>query len=216
MQKIKLAVKPREEKTPNQLRREGKIPATLYGPGQPSDNVQIDEREFIRLPAGAHSHMIELDFEGKGTNAVIRNIQRKATSSAILNIELYRVSMDRLLTMTVPLKFIGTAPAIAEGAQVIEVFQEADIESLPGDIPDYIEVDLSMLKEIDDSIHFGELTLPKGVKVLNPTDEVVARAVIPRAIEVEEPAAAATAAPAEGAAAEGAAAPAAATPAPNA
>jgi len=206
MQKIKLAVKTREDKKPNQLRREGKIPATLYGPGQPSESVQIDEREFTRLPAGAHSHMIELDLNGKGTNAVIRNIQRKSTAPVVLNVELYRVSMDRLLTMTVPLKFIGTAPAIAEGAQIIESFQDVDIESLPGDLPDFIEVDLTTLKQIDDSIHFAELKLPNGVKILNPLDEVVARAVTPRAIEVEAPTAAAATPAAEGAPAEGAAA----------
>jgi large subunit ribosomal protein L25 len=194
MEKIKLTVNAREGKTPNQLRREGKVPGTLYGPGQPSDNVQVDAREFGRLPSGAYSHMIELNLDGKATNAVIREVQRRSTTSELLHIEFYRVSMDRLLRMTIPLKFVGVSPAVAEGGQLIESFQEIDIESLPADIPDFIEVDLSTILEIDESIHFGQLTVPKGVKVLNPADEVVARVVTPRSIEQEDAAAAAAAA----------------------
>jgi large subunit ribosomal protein L25 len=178
MEKIKLSVNPREGKTPNQLRREGIVPATLYGPGQPSESVQ-------------------LNIAGKSTNAVIRDVQRRSTTHQLLHIEFYRVSMDRLLTMTVPLKFINSSPAAAEGGQLVEVFQSADIESLPGDIPEFIEVDLSVLKAIDDAIHFGDLKLAPTVKLLNPHDEIVAKVVAPRAAEEEAPAAAA---PAEGAA----------------
>jgi large subunit ribosomal protein L25 len=196
MEKIKLSVNPREGKTPNQLRREGIVPATLYGPGQPSESVQVDAREFGRLPSAAYSHMIELNIAGKSANAVIRDVQRRSTTHQLLHVEFYRVSMDRLLTMTVPLKFINTSPAATGGGQLVEVFQSADIESLPGDIPEFIEVDLSQLKEIDDAIHFGDLKIAAAVKLLNPPDEIVAKVVAPRAIEEE----AAAAAPAEGAA----------------
>lgn len=181
MDKIKLTVEKRDAaKTPNQLRREGKVPATLYGPGQPSESVQVDAREFSRLPSAAHSHMIELDMGGKGANAVIRQVQRKATNHQVLNIEFYRVSMDRTVTLSVPLKFVGTSPAVVEGGQLIEGFQEAHIEALPGDIPDFIEVDLSAIKQIESALHFSDLKLPKGVKITNPPDEVVARVVTPR------------------------------------
>jgi large subunit ribosomal protein L25 len=201
MEKIKLSVKQRDSKNPkpNQLRRDGKVPATLYGPGQASENVAVDAREFSRLPAAAYSHMIELVIDGKSANAIIRHVQRRSTTSDVLNIEFYRVSMDRLLTMTVPLKFVGVSAAVTGGGQLLEVFQEVEIESLPGDIPDCVEVDLGLLEEIDQSIHFAELKLPKGVKVLNPLDEVVARVVTPRTVEAEDKASApaAEAAPAE-------------------
>ncbi len=125
--------------------------------------------------------MLELSLDGKPVSAVIRHVQRKATTSEILNVELYIVAMDRLLTMSVPLHFIGTSPAVVLGGQLIEGFQEAELESLPGNLPDFIEVDLSALKEIDDSIHFSDLKVPNGVRILNPMDEVVARVVTPRA-----------------------------------
>lgn len=201
VQKFKVAVAKREEKTPNQLRREGKVPATLYGPGQPSENVQVDAKEFGRLPNAAYSHMIELEFGGGGkpVNALIREVQRRSTVNELLNIEFYRVNLDKVLTVSVPLKFVGTAPALLAGGQVLEVFQEAEIECLPTDIPDYIEVDLTKLVELEDVVHFNELPVPKGVKLLHNGEEVVVKAITPRAAKEETkeetPAAAAAAAP---------------------
>lgn len=187
MEKIKLNVKERESKTPNQLRREAQLPATLYGPGEPSANLQIEEKEFSRLPVAAHSHMIELDYGAQKTiNAIIRNVQRKAWTNKIMNVELYRVRLDRKLTVTVPLKFVGVSEAVTLGGQLIEVNQEAEIECFPGDIPDEIEVDLSSLKEIDQSIHFGDLKLNGAVEILNPLDEIIVKVVTPREAEAPE------------------------------
>jgi large subunit ribosomal protein L25 len=189
MEKIKLNVKEREAKTPNQLRREAQLPATLYGPGEPSTNLQIEEKEFISLPSAAHSHMIELDFGAQKTvNAIIRNVQRKASTSKIMNIELYKVRLDRKLTVTVPLKYVGVSEAVTQGGQLVEVNLEAEIECFPGDIPDTIEVDLSQLKEIDQSIHFGDLKISDKVEILNPLDEIIVKVITPREIveEVEE------------------------------
>lgn len=200
MDKIKLAVAAREEKTPRQLRREAKIPATLYGPGQPSENVQIDAKEFSRLPKGAYSHMIELEMgKGKPVNAIIREVQRRGTTHEVLNVELYRVALDRKLTVTVPLKFVGVSTAVTiEGGQLIEVFQDAEIECLPGDIPDFIEADVSHITEIDQGLHFSDLKVSDGIKILNPEEEVVARVVAKKAAGEEAPsAAAAEAAPAK-------------------
>lgn len=183
MDKIKLAVAAREEKTPRQLRREAKIPATLYGPGQPSENVQIDAKEFSRLPKAAYSHMIELEMgKGKPINAVIREVQRRGTTHEVLNVELYRVALDRKLTVTVPLKFVGVSTAVTvEGGQLIEVFQDAEIECLPGDIPDFIEADVSLITEIDQGLHFSDLKVSENIKILNPEEEVVARVVAKKA-----------------------------------
>ncbi len=200
MEKIKLAIKEREQKTPNELRRSGAIPATVYGPGQAAQNVQVDAKDFSRLPAAAFSHMIELDLGGKSkTNAIIRNVQRKATNHNVLNIEFYKVALDRKLTMTVPLKYVGVSPCVQQGNQLIEAFQEAEIECLPGDIPDAIEVDLTKLVELEDAIHFGDLKVGAGVKLLNPHEDMICKVVAPRAVvEPEEaaPAAATEEAPA--------------------
>jgi len=202
MEKIKLLVKEREVKKPNQLRRDGAIPATLYGPGQAPESVQVDAREFSRLPAAAFSHMIELDMGSKSkTNAIIRHVQRKGVNHKVLNIEFYRVALDRKLTISVQFKFVGTSPCVAEGNNYVEAYQEAEIECLPGDIPDFIEIDLSKLVELEDAIHFGDLQVKDSIKILNPADEVICKVIAPRTVAEPEPGAAApadaAAAPAE-------------------
>jgi len=191
MEKIKLNVKEREAGTPNQLRREAKIPATLYGQGEASQNLQVDERELLHLPAAAFSHIVELDF-GKGapTSVLIRHVQRHAASNKVLNVEFYKVKMDHKITIVVPLQFVGTAPGVVKGGQLIESHVEAEIECLPADIPDFIEVDLSKLEEIDDAIHFGDLQVPKGVEILNAHDDIVAKITEIREVIEEEPVAA--------------------------
>lgn len=208
MEKIKLSISERESKTPNQLRREAKIPATLYGGGEVSTSIQIDEREFSRLPAAAFSHVIELDMSGKPASALIRHVQRQSTTSKVLNVEFYKVRLDQEITVVVPLQFVGVAEAVTiKGGQVIHGHEEVEIECLPNDIPDYIEVDLSKLVEIDDAIHFGELKVPAGIKILHAADDVVAKATEIREVVEEEPEKAAEEGAEEGeGAAEGAAA----------
>jgi large subunit ribosomal protein L25 len=187
MEKIKLAVKQREGKKPRQLRRDGFVPATLYGPGQDSENVQVDAKEFSRLPVAAYSHMIELDFGTKANvNAVIRHVQRRSINHNLMHVEFYRVRLDRKLTMSVPLKFVGTSEAVVLGGQLQENYQEAEIESFPGDIPDFLEVDLSLITEIEGAIHFADLKVSDKIKILNPADEIIAKVTAPRAV-VETP-----------------------------
>ncbi|MBI2812519.1 MAG: 50S ribosomal protein L25 [Candidatus Melainabacteria bacterium] len=201
MEKIKLAVKAREDKKPRALRRDGFVPATLYGPGQDSESVQVEAKEFSRLPVAAYSHMIELDFGTKqNVNAVIRHVQRRSINHNLMHVEFYRVRLDRKLTMSVPLKFVGISPAVTLGGQLQENYQEAEIESFPGDIPDFLEVDLSAITEIEGAIHFSDLKVSDKIKVLNPLDEIIAKVTAPRAVAEGGAAAAADAAAAPAAA----------------
>lgn len=177
MERFKLQLEARESKKPNQLRRVGKIPATLYGPDSKSATLQVNALDFTRLPAAAYSHVIELATPDGNVNALIRQVQRKHIDNEVLNIEFYRVANDRKLTVTVPLKFVGISPAVGKGGMLVEMFQDADLECLPSDIPDFIEVDISVIQDIDHGLHFSDLKLPGGVKVLNPAEELVARVI---------------------------------------
>ncbi len=199
MKNIKLTLEERESKKPNQLRREGKIPGTMYGPGLSSRNVQVEAREFSRLPGAAFSHILTLEGLPDGTvNALIRHVQRCSTTEQVLNLEFYRVRADHKLTVTVPINLTGTSPAVSLGAQLIVGYQQAEIQCLPKDIPDSLEVDLGQLIEIDQAIHFKDLAIPPEVKLLNLPDEVIVKVVIPRVLEEEAPPA-----PIEGATPEG-------------
>lgn len=201
MEKITLTLEEREPKKPNRLRREGKIPATVYGRGVASRSVQVSAKEFSRLPAAAYSHIVELNGGELGKfGALIRNVHRKATTHEVLNIEFYRVQEDRKITVQVPIKLVGESAAVQKGGQLLEVHQEVSIECLPKDIPDFIEVDISRIEEIDEGIHYADLPVSPAVKILNPLDDVLVRVVAPRVATVEEekPAEEAIPAPAEG------------------
>jgi len=181
MEKLSLTVTKRETKTPNALRREGSVPATLYGPGGEPQSLQFSAYDFSRLPAEAFSHVIDLKIEGgKPVAALIRHVQRKSTTDLVQNVEFYRVSTDKKLTVTVPTKHVGHSQAMVLGGQLQEFASSIDIECLPGDIPDFIEVDLTMLAAIEDSIHFSDLKVSDSVKILNPMDGIVIKTVAPK------------------------------------
>lgn len=191
MEKIKLAVSKRETKTPNQLRRDGFIPGTLYGAGVESECIQVCAKEFSRLPQAAYSHMLELDYAGTPVNAIIRQVQRKSTTDSVVTVELYRVNLDKKISVTVPLKFVGACPAIHAGGVAVENFQEAELECLPGEIPDFVEVDMSMIETVESAIHFGQLKLSPSIKILNPHDEIIVKVIAPKAAPTPKEAAAA-------------------------
>jgi large subunit ribosomal protein L25 len=191
MEKFTLAVSKRQAKTPNQLRREGLIPGTLYGAGVASENIQFCAKEFGHLPAAAYSHMIELDYEGQKINALIRQVQRKSTKDFVYTVELYRVDLSKKLTVSVPLKFVGVCPAVQAGGIPVENYQQAELECLPSQIPDFVEIDMSTIHTVDGCIHFGEVKVAEGVKILNPHDEIVVKIVAPKAAPTPKEAAAA-------------------------
>jgi large subunit ribosomal protein L25 len=155
------------------------------------------------LPAAAYSHIVELQTQKGNINTLIRHVQRDHRNGQVLNIEFYRVATNRKLTVTVPLKYTGTSPAVQAGGQLMENFTECTIECLPGDIPDFIEVDISRITELDHGLHFSQLNVPKNVVITNPPEETVCRVVSPKAVVEEAPAA--EAAPAAEPAAAGAA-----------
>lgn len=209
MEKFKLKLEDRAEMKPNALRRDGKIPATVYGPGVASVNAQLSQHEFVRLPAAAYSHIIELQSPKGPVSAIIRHVQRTHTTNEVLNVEFYRVASDRRLTVTVPLKYVGASEAVRAGGHFTENFTAAEVECLPADIPDYIEVDISAITEIDQGIHFSEVKVPDSIKILNPAEEVVCKVVAIKAEKTKKEDAAApkaAAAPAAAAAAPKAAA----------
>jgi large subunit ribosomal protein L25 len=177
MEKFKLKLEARSSKNPGELRRQGKIPATVYGPGFESECIQVDSKEFSRLPAAAFSHVLELVNGKSSINAIIRKVQRKGTTSEVLNVEFYRVASDRLLTVTVPIRFVGVSSAVQAGGQLVDMYQEVEIECMPGDIPDCVEVDISAIKEVDHGIHFSEITVSPKIKILSPGEEIIVKVV---------------------------------------
>jgi large subunit ribosomal protein L25 len=139
---------------------------------------------------------------------LLRDVQMHPWRAEVLHVDFQRIAADRKIHMKVPLHFVNAdlCPAVKEGGVVGHVMNDIDVQCLPGDLPEFIEVDLSKL-DLGQSIHVAELGIPGGVEIvprLRQDNPVVVTATLPRAAVAEEPAAAAAAAaPAAGAPAGG-------------
>jgi large subunit ribosomal protein L25 len=192
------------------LRRQGLVPANIFGPGSESIAIQLNTREIQHILTHVpRSTLFSVKLDGDaGTTVLIRGVTRKPTTSELYHIDFYRVSMTHTLKTEVPLILEGDAPAVREfDAVILQAMNSLPIECLPGDIPPQIIVPLDTLKAIDDAIKVGDLPLPPQVKALVDEGELVAKAMAPTVAEVEEVAEAEAAAEGEeAAAAEGEAA----------
>ena len=151
------------------LRRAGKIPAIIYGGKKDPESLTLNHNEVIRnLEHEAfYSHILTVKVGGSETRAVLRDLQRHPSKPFVQHMDLQRVSESEKLRMHVPLHFIGedAAPGVKAGGMVSHEIIEVDVECLPKDLPEYIEVDISGL-DVGDSLHLSDLRMPEGAVLL--------------------------------------------------
>ncbi len=213
----KIAIKPRAltGKQVNRLRREGVLPGVVFGGHKDSTNVQTDQREFERgYRRWGNTTLMTLEGLADGDQPVlIHDVTRSTLTGKLLHVDFLRVSLTEKVHAEVPVHFVGESPAVKGGGVLVHAKSEINVEAFPQDIPHAIEVDLSSLLEIDDSLYVRDLKVDASkVEILDEGDELIVR-VVPVRVEEEAPAPAAAAEGAEGAVgeegAEGEAAPAA-------
>src|SRR5688572_8840138 len=197
------------------LRAAGKIPAVLYGAQKAGDapapeQVTVDPKPFMRIlhsKSGLNT-LITLKLQGTAdTRVLVKNVQLDPITHHPLHADFYRVNMDRKIQVTVPILLKGESRGVKQDGGVLDfVHREIEVEVLPGNIPDSIEVDVTELG-IGDSVHVRDLAANAAWEPITDPDMMIVHVVV---IKVVEEAVAATAEGAEGAAAApGAAAPAA-------
>lgn len=191
------------------LRREGKVPAVVYGGKDAPVSVSVSGNElFKHLKIEAfYSHLLTLKIGDESQQIVLKDLQRHPVTGYAIHADFQRVLADKLLHMHVPLHFKGgdVAPGVKTGNGIVEhQLNQVEVECLPKDLPEFIEVDLSAL-ELNESVHLSQLVLPEGVALLqlkHENDQSVASIHLPRgaieeeAVQAAEAAAAADAAPA--------------------
>jgi large subunit ribosomal protein L25 len=192
------------------LRRAGVVPGVFYGPKRSTVQITVSAAEFERkLLHLEGSHLIRLvhgasDAELHDKMALLREMQLHPVSGAVLHADFYEVDLTERLVVSVPLHFVGKAAGVVVGGILQPILREIEVECLPTEIPEFLEIDVSPLG-IHEALHVSDLTLPVGVTpVGDPTRTVVT--VVPPTVEEAKPAEVAEGAPAEGAPAEGAAA----------
>ncbi len=165
-----------------QLRLGGKIPAAYYGPKQESTSVVIDEVEFMKVFREAGESSIISVVDGKDEHeALIHDIQWDAITQKPVHVDFYVIEKGKKVEISVPLEFIGVADAVSKlGGVLVKVMHEIEIEALPKDLPQHLDVDISALVDFDAQIKVGDIKIGEGVTLLSEKDEVVALVQAPR------------------------------------
>jgi large subunit ribosomal protein L25 len=182
------------------LRNAGKVPGILYGGEQGAVNIELEHQAlYLNLRNERfHASILTLDLEGAKEQVLLRALNMHPFKMQVQHIDFQRVLKDKKVQLKVPLHFANAekSPGVKEqGGLVSHVLNELNVSCLPGDLPEFIEVDLSSLT-VGHSIHARDLTLPKGVEAVLHKNEnpVVATVIIPSLITEEEETAAAAAA----------------------
>ncbi len=170
------------------IRRDGLVPAVLYGSGVEGLPIQIDARDAEDLLSGASaSTLVDLKVNGEEHKVLIRDVQRHVIRRDLQHIDFLKVAMDVAIRTSVPVELVGEAPASKElGGVLVTGVTEIEVEALPSDLPDRVVVELAPLEEIDDAITVGDLFLGEGVRVLTDADENVAHVIYLAEEEEEE------------------------------
>lgn len=164
-----------------QLRREGQVPAVVYGHHTESTPIALDAREFEHVFREAgRTHLVDLVVAGLGgrggTKVLIKAVQMHPRHLGPIHVDLQAVSMREKLQVEVPVHAIGESPAVKSGeGEVMVMAHGLRVECLPGDIPEAFEIDVSGLAAVGDQVRAGDLPLSDGVTLLADPEEVLVK-----------------------------------------
>lgn len=150
------------------LRLEGKLPATVYGKKLASENLIVSTSEFTKVFSTAgETGLIELEIDGKIKPVLIHFVQKDPVKDSLLHVEFHQVDLKEKVHASVPLVLIGESPVVAQKAGVVlNLLTDVDVEALPTELPEKIEVDVTSLNEVGQELKVSDLRFPEGVTVL--------------------------------------------------
>jgi large subunit ribosomal protein L25 len=187
---VDLQARPREERGKNaarRLRASGMLPAVLYGDGDgASTALAVPDRvvDYTLQHIGDNA-LYDIDLGAGGSTARIVDVQRDPVSGRLLHVDFAPVDMQRRIEVTVPLHVVGEAPGTEEGGVLQQVAYEVQIETLPGDIPQELILDVSSLG-MNENLTLADLRLPEGITLVSDPEEVAAIITAPTEITEEE------------------------------
>lgn len=181
MDELQLTATLREKVSGTKLghaRKEGKIPAILYGHGTEPKMLWVDFLSFGKVYASAgESSIISLAIDKGKANVIVQDLAHDAMTNRISHVDFFQVRMDEELEAHIPLEFIGESLAVRElGGILVKTLEEVIVTCLPKDLPHTLSVDLSVLDDFSKHIQVKDLALPKGVTML--TDELTTIALV--------------------------------------
>jgi large subunit ribosomal protein L25 len=168
------------------LRRQGKLPAVLYGHRIETTPILLDAFEGSQtLSRLTSSSLVTIDLDGKECLAQVREKQRDIVKNRLVHVDFQIVSLTEKMRTKVGIELTGTAPAVKNFSAVIHTGLTAlEVECMPEDLPKRIVVDISGLTELGDSVHVRDLVLSDKVKILADIEEIIAIATAPKQEEI--------------------------------
>ena len=171
-QKYDLIAETREDQgkgASRRLRREGKVPAIIYGAGRPPRNLAFDHNKVIKELENEkfYSSILNIKVGEKSQAAVVKDIQRHPAKRQILHMDFQRIVEDEKIKMNVPIHFVGEDVAKGvkqEGGAVMHLESDVEVSCLPRDLPEYFEVDVAELG-LNEMLYLSDIKLPEGVEI---------------------------------------------------
>jgi large subunit ribosomal protein L25 len=172
------------------LRKEGFVPATVYGKGLESKSIQFVTGELEKMfQELGESTLVEVNLDEKEKLPILfRNPQYHPVEGNLLHIDCYKVNLKEKITATVPLEFVGESLAVKNGNILVTVTDEVEIEALPADLPEKIEVDLSVLEGLESIITIKDLKIDTSkLTMITDIEQLVVKVEEPKEEIIEEP-----------------------------
>lgn len=185
---LKLSAKVRKKETKN-LRDKDFLPAVLYGPKIENIDLTINKKEFEKIfNEAGESSLIDLEIEEDKNKylVLIHDFQQDAVNNNFIHIDFYQPALDEETEATVPLEFIGEAPAVKElGGTLVKNLKDLEVKALPQNLPHTIKVNVDKLKTFEDSFMIKDLVLPQGVKIERHLGDIIVLVTPPEKVEEE-------------------------------
>ena len=188
-EEITVVAEPRAAGSSNaarRLRSTGILPGSLSRSDGSASSIQLNAHDFdLLLVRHGDSAIIDLDLDGKKVKALINNVQVDPVTDALVHVDFYEIDMTKTIHLEIPIELVGEAPGVNKGGSLSQMIREIEIECLPSDLPDALEVDISKL-EIDDGIYVKDISLGDKVEIHTGEDVLIVSVAPPRVLAKKE------------------------------
>lgn len=180
MEKPKLKAEKRkiEGRKVKKLRKEGILPANLYGKKIKSQSLQVSLKDFQKIYQEiGETGLVDLKIDSETRPVLIHNVQLHPVTGEPLHADFHQVSLTEKTTVTVPIELLGESPAVEQGIGIlIQPISEIEVEALPGDLPEHLTIDISRLAQVNEAITVGDLPIDrKKVEIKAEPSAIVAK-----------------------------------------
>lgn len=163
------------------LRKEGRIPVTVYGKSVESASLSVNAEAFeTTYETTGETGLIELVIGKDHRPVMIHHVQKHPLTGDILHVEFHQVNLKEKVTAPVPVELVGESPAIKDNlGTLLTLLDEVEIEALPADLPDHVDVDISHLTEVNQEITVSAIKVPASLKIITEADVAIVRIAAP-------------------------------------